>query len=103
MPTDSTRPLALPHGLAFADLYSIEGAARIDELFAAHLAAADAALADRLDSARRDPGALARKEESDLLIAIGPHLEDFVAALFGSRRKCVRSRRCTTSSRRFTS
>src|SRR5438876_10831481 len=83
MPTDSTRPLALPHGLAFPDLYSIEGAARIDGLFAAHLAAADAALADRLRLARADPHALDRKAESELLIAIGPHLEDFVAMLFG--------------------
>ena len=57
MPIDSTRSLALPHGLAFADLYSIEGAARIDELFATQLAAADAALAEALarSRARKNP------------------------------------------------
>ena len=82
-PTDSKRPLALPHGLTFADLYSIDGAAQIDQLFANHLALADSALADRLHSARQSPGALARKAESELLIAIGPHLEDFLAKLFG--------------------
>ena len=83
MPNDSTPPLTLPHGLAFADLYSIDGAARVDRLFADHLARADPALADRLESARGTPAALERKAESELLIAIGPHLEDFVAQLFG--------------------
>ena len=75
--------LKLPHGLAFADLYSADGAARIDALFVAHLQAADAALAARLAAARAKPEALERKGESELLIALGPHLEDFLAALFG--------------------
>jgi NADPH-dependent glutamate synthase beta subunit-like oxidoreductase/NAD(P)H-flavin reductase len=83
MQNDSTRPLALPYGLAFVDLYSIEGAARIDRLFAEHLALVDLALAGRLRSARENPDALERKNESELLIAIGPHLEDFIAKLFG--------------------
>ena len=34
-------------------------------------------------AARAKPEALERKGESDLLIALGPHLEDFLAALFG--------------------
>ncbi len=75
-------PLRLAHGLAFADLYSVDGAARIDALFVAHLAAADAALASRFAAARADPSALAAKAESDLLIALAPHLEDFIAQLF---------------------
>jgi NADPH-dependent glutamate synthase beta subunit-like oxidoreductase/NAD(P)H-flavin reductase len=79
----SDTALTLAHGLTFDDLYSVEGARRIDTHFAAHLAAADAALAARLESARRDPGALAAKDESALLIALAPHLEDFLAALFG--------------------
>jgi hypothetical protein len=48
MSSDSRRHLALPHGLAFADLYSAEGAARIDRLFLDDLHAADAMLAARL-------------------------------------------------------
>ena len=74
---------ALAHGFAFPDLYSVEGARRLDERFRLHLRAADALLADRLDVARADPDALARKAESELLIALAPHLEDFLAMLFG--------------------
>ncbi len=75
--------LTLAHGLAFADLYSIDGVHRIDSLFIAHLRAADAALADRLSAARADPGVLAPKEESTLLIDVAPHVEDFLSHLFG--------------------
>jgi len=77
------RPLTLAHGLAFADLYSVAGAEHVDQLFVAHLQASDTALAARLAAARANPGALERKAESELLIALGPHVEDFVAALFG--------------------
>ncbi len=75
--------LNLAHGLTFADLHSIEGTRRIDALFADHLRAAAPALADRLQAGRDAPDALAAKAESELLIALAPHLEDFVAALFG--------------------
>ncbi|HET9337939.1 MAG TPA: FAD-dependent oxidoreductase, partial [Casimicrobiaceae bacterium] len=75
--------LRLSHGLAFADLYTTEGAAALDRHFLAHLDAADAALATRLRDARRDPEALDNRTEGDLLIAVAPHLEDFLAALFG--------------------
>jgi NADPH-dependent glutamate synthase beta subunit-like oxidoreductase/NAD(P)H-flavin reductase len=75
--------LPLPWGLAFADLYTAAGAARIDALFVEHLHAADPALAQRLGAARGSAEPLARKAESDLLIAVGPHVEDFVAMLFG--------------------
>ena len=75
--------LRLAHGLAFADLYSVEGAATIDERFLAHLTRADAGLAERLESARAHPAALPAKEESALLIDVAPHLEDFLGELFG--------------------
>ncbi|MFO1314824.1 MAG: FAD-dependent oxidoreductase [Burkholderiales bacterium] len=78
-----SRPLTLAHGLEFADLYSDDGARRIDALFGEHLRAADAALADRLAAARADPAALAAHDASALLIALAPHLEDFLAILFG--------------------
>ncbi|HYQ98823.1 MAG TPA: pyridine nucleotide-disulfide oxidoreductase, partial [Casimicrobiaceae bacterium] len=83
MPSLAPRPLSLPAGLASGDLYSTEGAARIDALFVAHLREADAALADRLVQARAAPDALERKAGSELLIALAPHVEDFLAALFG--------------------
>ncbi len=76
-------PLRLAHGLTFADLYSVEGAARIDALFATHLAKADSSLSERLVAARADPSSLMAKAESELLIALAPHVEDFIAHLFG--------------------
>ncbi len=75
--------LVLRHGLAFEDLYRRDGLARLDGHFIAHLQAADVALHNRLVTARRDPAALERKAESDLLVDVAPHLEDFIADLFG--------------------
>jgi len=75
--------LRLTHGLAFADLYTSDGLARVDRAFLDHLAAADAPLAVRLAAARADPASLDRKAESELLIAVAPQVEDFVAQLFG--------------------
>jgi len=70
-------------GFAFPDLYSRAGLARIDAAFLEYLGQGDAALAGRLAAARAEPDALAKKAESELLIALAPHLEDFTAALFG--------------------
>ena len=74
--------LFLHHGLSFADLYDREGLVRLDRTFVAQLAAADVALHDRLMAARREPGALERQAESDLLVDLAPHLEDFIGELF---------------------
>ncbi len=41
------------------------------------------ALHDRLMAARADPDALDRKAESDLLVDLAPHVEDFIGELFG--------------------
>ena len=41
----------------------------------------------RLEAARADPDALARKEEAELLIALGPCLDSFLARLFGIERE----------------
>ena len=77
--------LRLAHGLAFADLYDRAGLVRLDAAFLDHLGGVDAALRQSLDAARAEPSALAAKQESALLIALAPHLEDFVAELFGIR------------------
>jgi NADPH-dependent glutamate synthase beta subunit-like oxidoreductase/NAD(P)H-flavin reductase len=74
---------ALKHGLSFPDLYERDGLIRLDRSFVAHLAATDTALHDRLVTARADPEALDRKAESDLLVELAPHLEDFLGELFG--------------------
>ncbi|HEX3498877.1 MAG TPA: FAD-dependent oxidoreductase [Stellaceae bacterium] len=75
-------PLALKHGLQFDDLYRRDGLARIDALFVEHLRAGDVDLHNRLMTGRRDPGALEAKAESELIIALAPHLEDFIGEVF---------------------
>src|SRR6185437_3545152 len=75
--------LVLRYGLAFEDLYARDGLVKLDAAFIAHLQAADIGLHNRLVTARRDPDALERKAESDLLVDVAPHLEDFIAELFG--------------------
>ncbi len=75
-------PPLLP-GLAFEDLYRREGLLRIDAEFLAHLAQVDNALQQRLISARGAAEPLAAKAESELLLALAPHVEDFIARLFG--------------------
>ncbi|HTV88157.1 MAG TPA: FAD-dependent oxidoreductase [Stellaceae bacterium] len=75
--------LSLRHGLAFADLYARDGLIRLDRAFVAQLAAVDAALHARLMAARAAPDALDRRSESDLLVDLAPHLEDFLGQLFG--------------------
>src|SRR5271155_1637797 len=75
--------LVLQHGLSFADLYDRDGLVRLDRAFVADLAVGDVGLHDRLMTARRDPDAIERLEESNLLVDLAPHLEDFVGGLFG--------------------
>jgi NADPH-dependent glutamate synthase beta subunit-like oxidoreductase/NAD(P)H-flavin reductase len=71
------------YGIEPRDLYARDGLARVDARFLEHLGEADRALRGRLEAARRGPDALAPKDESELLVALAPHLEDFLARLFG--------------------
>jgi NADPH-dependent glutamate synthase beta subunit-like oxidoreductase/NAD(P)H-flavin reductase len=75
--------LKLAHGLAFEDLYRREGLVRLDARFVDFLGTAEGALKDRLLAARENPDSLASKDESALLLDLAPHLERFVAQLFG--------------------
>jgi NADPH-dependent glutamate synthase beta subunit-like oxidoreductase/NAD(P)H-flavin reductase len=75
--------LALRHGLSFEDLYRREGLERLDAAFAAHIERRDLDLFNRLMTGRRDPGEVGAKAESELLIDLAPHLEDFIGDLFG--------------------
>jgi NADPH-dependent glutamate synthase beta subunit-like oxidoreductase/NAD(P)H-flavin reductase len=79
--------LKLGFGFDFADLYATAGLQRLDAAFCAWLAEGDGALAARLATARAAPRALGRKDESELLIALAPHLEDWLARLFGIERE----------------
>ena len=73
--------LRLGFGLEFAQLYEREGLARLDEAFLSFLGEADRALHEKLVLSRAHPAA--GKAESDLLVALAPHVEDFIARLFG--------------------
>jgi NADPH-dependent glutamate synthase beta subunit-like oxidoreductase/NAD(P)H-flavin reductase len=75
--------LQLAFGLSFADLYDRDGLVRLDRTFMDRLQAGDAALANRLLAARADPDGVAAKDEGNLLIDLGPHVESFVGELFG--------------------
>ncbi len=73
----------LGFGFSFRDLAERDGLVRLDQMFVARLVVDDAALHTRLMAARAAPDALEAKDESALIIALGSHLGDFVAALFG--------------------
>jgi NADPH-dependent glutamate synthase beta subunit-like oxidoreductase/NAD(P)H-flavin reductase len=76
--------LVLKYGLDFAELYDREGLVRLDREFVAYLmVSGDVALHDRLMAGRAEPEALERKAESDLLVELAPHVEDFLGGLFG--------------------
>ncbi|MBL8688976.1 MAG: FAD-dependent oxidoreductase [Rhodospirillaceae bacterium] len=78
-----TETLQLANGFAFQDLYARNGLVRLDGRFCAHLKDADAGLFNRLMSARAEPDKLEAKDESQLVIDLAPHLDDFIASLFG--------------------
>lgn len=75
--------IKLGFGLAFEDLYVREGLIKIDTAFAAHLAGVDGPLAEQLAAARRNPHDLDAAGQSALITALAPHVEHFVAELFG--------------------
>lgn len=70
-------------GFSCADLYDRNGLLRLDHVFLQELAHADPALHHRLIDARQQATPIASKAESDLLLALAPHLDDFMAQLFG--------------------
>jgi len=73
---------ALGFGLSFADLASRDGLVRVDKLFLDRLLAEDAALHTALLTARATPEALDAKAEGELVVSLGPVLDEFVAELF---------------------
>src|SRR5947209_13026632 len=77
-----TDTLRLSFGLRFADLYDRDGLVRLDAAFVHFLKAAEAGLHDRLLAARAAPEQLTGKGHSDLIVALAPELEDFIAELF---------------------
>ena len=75
--------LKLPFGLSFPDLYQRDGLVRLDREFLRVLGEGDGALALCLKQARDNHVALTVKQESELLIALAPYVDDFMGILFG--------------------
>ncbi|HEY0675627.1 MAG TPA: FAD-dependent oxidoreductase, partial [Immundisolibacter sp.] len=83
MSRSASAPLHLAFDLPADILYDDAGLARLDQVFLRWLATGDAALAERLLAARAQPDALGEPAHAELLIAVAPHLEDFIGELFG--------------------
>src|SRR5256885_2498478 len=75
--------LHLAHGLRFEDLYEPAGLAAIDRAFVSALTESDEGLTGRLLAARAGPAPLEAKAESQLILDLAGHLEDFLGHLFG--------------------
>jgi len=74
--------LKLAYGLSFAELHERDGLVRLDAAFLDHLGASESALRPQLEAARATAN-LDPKSESALILEIAPHLDDFLAELFG--------------------
>src|SRR4029079_17849320 len=79
--------MQLGFGIAFPDLYEREGLIKVDRAFVAFLTEADRSLAEKLAAARATPPS--GRAESDLLVALAPHVEDFIGKLFGIEREAL--------------
>src|SRR5690349_19414151 len=77
---DNSTFMQLGFGITFPDLYERDGLIKVDRAFTSFLRESDKALAEKLASARAEPPT--GRAESDLLIALAPHVEDFIARLF---------------------
>ena len=74
---------ALGLGFTFAELAGRDGLIRLDRVFLDRLAGPDPALHARLLAARAAPDRVSAKDESALIIALGPVLDGFLGELFG--------------------
>ncbi len=69
--------------IAYQDLYDREGLMKVDFAFLTFLRGRDAALSDRLSDIRQNVCGTSDLDQSDAIIKLAPHLEDFIAQLFG--------------------
>ena len=75
--------LRLSFGFSFEDLYHGPALGRLDATFLEHLKAAAPALASRLIEGRANPDSFTRKQQSELVVDIAPHVEEFIGELVG--------------------
>ncbi|MGP0073430.1 MAG: FAD-dependent oxidoreductase [Bryobacteraceae bacterium] len=79
----TSEQIPLVFGLRFEDLYARAGLLKLDAAFLNELSAADPGLHARLMDARLNPAERPAKENSELVIALAPYVEDFLGQLFG--------------------
>jgi NADPH-dependent glutamate synthase beta subunit-like oxidoreductase/NAD(P)H-flavin reductase len=77
-----TTAAPLKFGFSFDDFYRRDGLVGLDQVFLHELEQADAAVHGRLLTARTSAEPLAAKDESELLLALAPYLDDFIGQLF---------------------
>ena len=80
---DAGKALSLEFGVKFEELYHRDGLEKVDAAFLTFLGEADTALRDRMLAGRSQPDGLDRKAEAELMVDLAPHVEDFIARLFG--------------------
>ncbi len=73
--------------IQFNELYQRDGLLKLDSAFVDELKASDVALFNRFVTAREGTALLTDKEHSQLLIDLAPHVEDFIAKLFGIEKE----------------
>jgi NADPH-dependent glutamate synthase beta subunit-like oxidoreductase/NAD(P)H-flavin reductase len=79
----TSEQFSLGFGFVFENLYVREGLSRIDAAFLDRLREGVPGLHAQLLQERANPAAGTRKEHSELVIALAPHVEDFLGELFG--------------------
>ncbi len=77
------KTLRLPFGLSFEGLYTTEGLLQLDREFLRQLDQSNPELHARLITARQTPPAAHTKLSSELIIAVAPYVENFIAEVFG--------------------
>ncbi len=81
-------------GLTYADLFTLEGLTRLDAEYLTRLKAHDPARHETLLAVRKG-NPLTPVENSELLLACSPLLDDFIADLFGIRKELEATRKAT--------
>ena len=84
--------LHLAFGFSFEDLYSRDGLVRLDAAFLEYAESSNAGLFQRLGEARANPGALAPKQNSELIVELAPLVEDLSPSCSASRAQRARSK-----------
>ncbi len=82
-PVRTSSELTLQFGFTFSDLYDAGALALLDSVFLEFVGAADARLRERVAVTRGNIAALTVKAESELLLALTPHVDAFIGQLFG--------------------